>query len=1335
MASRVLRPGDQIHRLIVLEELGRGARGVVYKAHDGRLDRNVALKLLHTDARAQPNQDAAADKRLVKEAQAMAQIAHNNVVAVYDVGTVELGGAISVFIEMEYVRGGSLREQMDRWQAEPSAPGGPRLAAILDAFVQAGEGLAAAHRERLVHRDFKPANVLLSEQGRVAVTDFGLVRRSASADDITAQHDDGPAKLAALDVMLTQTGTVVGTPAYMAPEQFAGQDCDARADQFAFCVALFEALYGHRPFRDGSFAELALSVATEAPRPPPSGVPTAPAHVHRAVLRGLNKDPDARFMSMSELLTALRRDPAVGRRRALSGLGGIAGVGAVGYAVTQWFQPGVLALTVSSASGPLQDVTLQIDGQPHSVQSAADGIGLSAELSAGRHRVQVRAADHELRTADIEIARGDTLRLPVSLKHEQALVDIEVHPRGAQLSLDGDSFGSTLNALSMDTGAHALALRVSGRHEATLRFDLVAGERKALSAYAARGVIFERRGAGLALGEGPAGDVDGDGLGDIWVSDYTTLTLYAPHRDRRLWSTSVSEDSDAFSVRAVDVDADGVQEFAVLSVYQGRAQLRLLDGRDASVRWTAEVVDATRRRARPLVPPVLVEHDGRLEFAVTSMEPGVVMFVDAQTGRRRPSTLPIGGVGFGLVSGHDPDGSWVAVAADGEVIGFDVATEAVLWRHRSPTLGKALWQRWAKTKRLVRRGRDRADSWLVVGALDEHTGQDVAFVTPDADDFGELVVHSGRSEAGRVFPIGANVWSLRVGEDINGDGVSELEADTESGKSAMIDALTGQTLDRRRPGERWTQWPCGGAAAAIGHDSEGNYLRRPRQTRKTRLPWNHAIVDLRCADWDGDGQAEAVVATEGHGLRALAPDGELGAVALDGAAQVVVPLGDTNGDARPDFLVRANGPQVVLGSRVRWARVFAAQLRAPPVIADFNGDGALDVAVFNGQQDASFLQIVNATDGNDRAKIEAGGFALNAPVVVDGVWPGTKDLISTSHHLRIMRVVGHDYAVHPLPIGDDTLEAYAGIGATADGRQLWVVSYDEAPHLRGLAPPTGQWTPGSGRPGTQTWETVAAFSATSGGWSRPVLGQLDNDDADEVIAAVDGNRLVVLDTSTGDCAWSRSTSGGRLSDGVTLFDLDSDGRFEVLVPLSPDAPQGAKDCQGDGPGDAGETDAADLVAVDGATGVVRWRLAQAAQGWCRPKIATVDAHPLLVGCSGVRGLFGVRPGDDTPRWSHPPAPTDPKVSSPIAVGDLNGDGRPEAVVGMSDGQLRVHDAATGTLQWTWTPPNPVAQRSAPVVFDIDGDGAAEILLATGSGYVFALDGSFVMRGPDPTQAR
>ena len=287
-----LPPAPRLGRYVVVRHLGSGGMGSVHVAYDEELHRRVAVKLLHDIG-----DDAEARARMLREAQALARLSHPNVVQIHDIG--EHDGRI--FMAMEYVEGATLRAWRDDTR--------PDLDAIRERYLQAGRGLAAAHAAGIAHRDFKADNAVLGSDGRVRVLDFGLARADTCAPELPVPE----AMSSSFRAELTHLGALVGTPAYMSPEQLRGRTADARSDQFSFCAALFEAFYGARPFAGDTLDELRLAVAAGRVRDPPPGV-ELPPRLHQALLRGLAPDPAARWPGMPELLAELavdlRSDPS-----------------------------------------------------------------------------------------------------------------------------------------------------------------------------------------------------------------------------------------------------------------------------------------------------------------------------------------------------------------------------------------------------------------------------------------------------------------------------------------------------------------------------------------------------------------------------------------------------------------------------------------------------------------------------------------------------------------------------------------------------------------------------------------------------------------------------------------------------------------------------------------------------------------------------------------------------------------------------------------------------------------------------------------------------------------
>ena len=296
-SPRAANGPTRLGHYVLLHELGRGGMGLVHAAYDEQLDRKVAIKVLLAQG------DPEAQRRLVREAQALARLSHPNVVQIYEIG--DLAG--TAFLAMEFVDGVTLR----RWRvAQPRS-----RAEILAVILAAGRGLAAAHAKGLVHRDFKPDNVMIHRDGRVLVMDFGLVRGHESHD---TQPSFAPVR-GEPGSPLTQFGTVIGTPGYMPPEQFSGRETDERSDQFSFCVSLWELLHQQRPFVGEDMLAVEAAILNGQLNEPARH--EVPGWLRAVLVRGLACEPSERWPSMRELLAALAQDPVPRRRALLAGSG------------------------------------------------------------------------------------------------------------------------------------------------------------------------------------------------------------------------------------------------------------------------------------------------------------------------------------------------------------------------------------------------------------------------------------------------------------------------------------------------------------------------------------------------------------------------------------------------------------------------------------------------------------------------------------------------------------------------------------------------------------------------------------------------------------------------------------------------------------------------------------------------------------------------------------------------------------------------------------------------------------------------------------------------------
>lgn len=386
-----LPSGIELGRYRIERFLGAGNMGQVYAAYDPELDRWVALKVLPLGL----DEGAAArlEARLRMEGRALARLRHPNVTLLYDVGR----SAGRFFLAMELVDGRTLRD----WLAEAQRSADE----VHEVFRRAGEGLAAAHGEGLVHRDFKPENVLIDEAGQVRVTDFGLA--CAAGEVSTASEGAGGDAVSPLGES-TRTGALIGTPAYMAPEQLAGLPADARSDVFSFAVALYEALHDERPFAGETVAELRAAIERDEVRPARRGARATP-WVRRVLLGALRNSPPARPATMRALLVALSRARGARRRWAAGG----AALAALALAVLVWPR-------AAPAPSPTSAKELRLPRSPQAARLYLEGLSRlrTRDEQLGLLRLQ-QAAELEPGNPAIEAAlvegQAALARLPLAV--------------------------------------------------------------------------------------------------------------------------------------------------------------------------------------------------------------------------------------------------------------------------------------------------------------------------------------------------------------------------------------------------------------------------------------------------------------------------------------------------------------------------------------------------------------------------------------------------------------------------------------------------------------------------------------------------------------------------------------------------------------------------------------------------------------------------------------------------------------------------------------------------------------------------------------------------------
>ncbi|CAN5824384.1 hypothetical protein BH11MYX2_BH11MYX2_34440 [soil metagenome] len=420
LPKRTLTVGDKVGRYLILSTLGTGGMGIVFAAYDPQLDRKVALKLLRTGLQL-PTKDA--QKRLRREAQAIAQLSHPNVVQVYDVGMTDDD---ELYIAMEFVEGDTLSQWLKAY---------PRSwREIVDVYLQAGKGLVAAHGSGLLHRDFKPDNVLVGGDGRVRVTDFGLARSIMALEEESGRGD--ASQLANISSSLTATGTVLGTPRYMPPEQLRGPDIDARADQFSYAVALYESLYGQHPLPGGTSVSMLEQGEKALPVPEKTKIPTT---ISRAVLRGLERDRTRRYPTMALLLSDLV--PAAPRQPLRWIAASVIAVAVVGVATAYALRPPPPPVETPLEQDTRAALIEKINQLNREKQDILDELRKMKELSAQQKQdfqTKLGAADAEIQQLQDQLIDIPSRPRIVVKTPEQVAED--VHARDTLAALNAVSF-------------------------------------------------------------------------------------------------------------------------------------------------------------------------------------------------------------------------------------------------------------------------------------------------------------------------------------------------------------------------------------------------------------------------------------------------------------------------------------------------------------------------------------------------------------------------------------------------------------------------------------------------------------------------------------------------------------------------------------------------------------------------------------------------------------------------------------------------------------------------------------------------------------------------------
>jgi len=858
--------------------LGQGAYGVVFLAHDPDLERKVALKVLRPRAHASDD----ARERFFREARVLASLLDPSIATVFDVGSAPMAGVLGLgagddevfYIVMEYVAGTDLSTWLAAkrrsWQE------------VVRVFVRAGRGLAAAHRADVVHRDFKPSNVLMSTEGAVKVADFGLAQGLGSVPTSSS----GPAESAwsdgSAEIDLTRTGTLLGTPMFMAPEQHEGGRVGPAADQFAFCVALYFGLTGSYPFEPGPHAALWAQKSEQAIAAWPAER-SVPRWVRAVVERGLRADPDARFGAMEALLQRLEKSPA---RRAAGASTWIlapmvlAGGAWMGYQATR---PATVSVELrSSAQDPLEDVRVQVDG---ATTRFRDG---TLSLSSGQHLIEVQARDHDPVTRAVEVESGGDVQLAIELPRQTGVLDITAHPDAARIFVDGIDHGSRVRALALPTGIHEVHTRLDGHFTHSMQWTVAhGGQHKAVVSLPAIGV-WEYASAPPNQDVTWLPDATGDGRAELLVARAGVATVVDPWNDDSVGSVRFAH-SFVPEQRVADVDGDAMPEFISVAATEDMRTLAVHDLRTfGEPRWSRTFPGfADVKGTLVLIGPLLVVLDGDR-----------VLALDAATGAQR-WTVSMPGVRR-------------VRALGGGALLLDTKTESVVLN----TEGRERWR----------------------------TPQTHTFAASDVDGDGDAEVLVLAEESVQLLDgqSGEPHWSIgRPKGDVSviesapasmfvlktGDGVATYEATSGNvlqsftGTRPQLHALGGRHLISTVEGESVVLRDLN-TAAEIG--------RRPKSDARLRAS----------GDFNGDGADELLWVASNGTMRfldeALRPLAEL---ELSKPATRLIDVRDANGDGVVDLLFEnRRGLLLLEGPKRKWTVRSQHSVRAPVLLSKTSDD-------------------------------------------------------------------------------------------------------------------------------------------------------------------------------------------------------------------------------------------------------------------------------------------------------------------------------------------------------------------------------------------------------------
>jgi outer membrane protein assembly factor BamB len=928
-----------------------------------------------------------------------------------------------------------------------------------------------------------------------------------------------------------------------------------------------------------------------------------------------------------------------------------------------------------------------------------DGNAASGEVPAGVYRVAVAADGCQPGVDAVRVSRGSDHTVVVQLAHLRGRIDLDVQPEGASVRVDGADHGSRLANLELDTGRYAIEVSKRGHLARAFEVEIHPDETVQQFVYLPRIARWERHASGVNHELRWAGDLTGDGRDDVYHRNFATLSAYDPWTDATLWSLTLPEQGQ--SLAFLPIEHAAVED--LVAVWTGLAScgVRAVAGRQRGPGlrelWSLESARRADDSIAWMVPAVGIG-TGPVEAIAVALpwDKRRVLVVDAKTGQTRwridADTAVIGTVGL-------RDGLFVATRdaveardADGRVrwrrpvaLYDDAAREA------TRESGEDLLLHRTELAYAAELDGDGVPD-LLVGAPDPTASRWQAFAGSDGHPLWSTTLPGWRP--------GLSTFERH---DADGDGIDDFvvrthRRDAQQTEVSVLDGRTGQA-----------RWRRGGAGFAMLATAEGPVVPVANAeglalldavTGEPRLRLGDAqrsSVAPVLADMDADGAPEVVVA-QGSSLTFYDLDGrEAGRASLSRAVTRLGSPRDADGDGFEDMLADAVGPMVLQAASVRWARTTPHALRSTPVIADFDADGRLDLAVVAHLDDEARVHILDA--GTGRRRHAGPPAAVIRDLRTRARADGTLDVVAVSHADATLRAMaGHTpYEVRTMEFA--TSYATPGVGdLTGDGVEDVVVASWEAPAA--YLVDGASWARG--------WQV----DLTQGSFVEPLIVDLDGDDVPEVLLGTNDGMLTAVDRA-GATKWTRQIGGAKHSYPPALVTLATGRRGLVVADSAP----------------ADEASPATVV-LDAATGDVVLRIEDSGDRAVAVRVVDADhdgVPEILTTKAGAYCSLPLAGGE--PNWCHAARSA---VDEPIppygqpTVVDLDGDGVLEVIVGFAGGELRVLDAATGELRWSYATGFKIEAR--PLAHDVDGDGLAEVFVASHDGTLCCLGGRPASRG-------